>query len=472
MKKVVVIYDDSRKPDQEIRVITGHKSFGNTIFKRQSLRQRAGIKFLEYETVEAFLEAGEAYEKKDEYTGRDLSVFKIYSDHEPVDKEAVRILLEKSLYVNENYAVMDGDEIAAVMYPSFSDWLNTGSSADESAYEKVVSSAFTALSDVNNFRHFITSGFDARFFNALKGDEYTVIKTSQNVDKLRMEYKYFTLLPPDMKQWYGTVFDYREDGTTASYSMERYHMTDLALRYVHGAIDENEFRDLLEMLFHFIQIRKKREVTDEEYETESNKLYIDKVDERIEALKELEGYNEIKSYIELGTGYADIDEIIDRYKSLYRRIAGGRRFRKVMVVAHGDLCFSNILYNHEARLLKLIDPKGAINEDGLYMNPYYDIAKLSHSICGSYDYFNSDQYEISIGPDMKLSLKVDSDNDRFIKIFREYLKKNDLDYRLIRLYEASLFLSMLPLHIDRPKKVLGFILNAIGILDEIENDSI
>ena len=69
---------------------------------------------------------------------------------------------------------------------------------------------------------------------------------------------------------------------------------------------------------------------------------------------------------------------------------------------------------------------------------------------------------------MKLSLKIDAENDRFIKIFREYLEKNDLDYKLIRLYEASLFLSMLPLHIDRPKKVLGFILNAIDIIDEID----
>ena len=250
--------------------------------------------------------------------------------------------------------------------------------------------------------------------------------------------------------------------------MERYHMTDLALRYVHGAIDEDEFRDLMEIVFHFIKIRKRIEVSDEEYEAEAARLYIDKVDERIETLKTLTGYEEIRSYIELGTKYKDIDEIVKRYKLLYGKITKGRKFVKIKVVGHGDLCFSNILYNNSARLLKLIDPKGATDEEGMYMNPFYDIAKLSHSICGAYDYFNSEQYEISIGTDMKLSLKIDADNDRYIKIFKEYLDKNDLDYRLIRLYEASLFLSMLPLHIDRPKKVLGFILNAVRIMDEIE----
>ena len=139
-----------------------------------------------------------------------------------------------------------------------------------------------------------------------------------------------------------------------------------------------------------------------------------------------------------------------------------------MTVAHGDLCFSNILYNHDVNLLKLIDPKGAETEDELYMNPYYDIAKLSHSVCGSYDYFNSDQYEISMDPDMRLKLTVDSDNDRYVKIFYEYLNENGIDPLLIRIYETSLFLSMLPLHMDREKKVLGFILNAIRIMDELE----
>ena len=468
MKKVTVIYDDSRKPGREIRVITGHKSFGDTIFKRQSLRQRSRTMFLEYEIVNAFMESDEANESGDEYSGSDDPVFKIYSDHEPVDMDALGVLLEKTLYVNENFSVFDGEKIAAVMYPSFTAWLNAGNAADEAAYEKIKSGAFISLSDVNNFRRFITSGFDARFFNSLRGDEYTVVKSSNNVDKLRMEYKYFTLLPPEMKQWYGTVFDYKEEGSSASYSMERYHMTDLALRYVHGAIDEDEFRDLMEIVFHFIKIRKRIEVSDEEYEAEAARLYIDKVDERIETLKTLTGYEEIRSYIELGTKYKDIDEIVKRYKLLYGKITKGRKFVKIKVVGHGDLCFSNILYNNSARLLKLIDPKGATDEEGMYMNPFYDIAKLSHSICGAYDYFNSEQYEISIGTDMKLSLKIDADNDRYIKIFKEYLDKNDLDYRLIRLYEASLFLSMLPLHIDRPKKVLGFILNAVRIMDEIE----
>ena len=117
----------------------------------------------------------------------------------------------------------------------------------------------------------------------------------------------------------------------------------------------------------------------------------------------------------------------------------------------------------------LIDPKGAMTEDELYMDPYYDIAKLSHSICGHYDFFNSDLFEISMDEGMQAKVTVDADNRRFVEIFRENLEKANIDLARIRLYETSLFLSMLPFHMDRPKKVFGFVMNALAIMDSLEN---
>ena len=74
----------------------------------------------------------------------------------------------------------------------------------------------------------------------------------------------------------------------------------------------------------------------------------------------------------------------------------------------------------------------------------------------------------SIDDDMKFELKIFADNANFVKIFKEYLEEKGIDFYLVRLYEASLFLSMLPLHIDRQKKTFGFVLNAIKILEELE----
>jgi hypothetical protein len=127
-----------------------------------------------------------------------------------------------------------------------------------------------------------------------------------------------------------------------------------------------------------------------------------------------------------------------------------------------------MLYSKELNLLRLIDPKGATTTDGLYMDPYYDVAKLSHSICGNYDFFNVGGYDIKLDSSLQFNLSIHFDNTKYVEIFKEYLETNGFDFSLVRLYEASLFLSMLPLHMDNPYKVFGFILNAIKILEEIE----
>ena len=118
--------------------------------------------------------------------------------------------------------------------------------------------------------------------------------------------------------------------------------------------------------------------------------------------------------------------------------------------------------------LKFIDPKGALTERELWTNPYYDVAKLSHSVCGCYDFFNNALFEIRIDESFACTLDIPFDNSKYIQIFRCRLKEQGYDYLTVRLYEASLFLSMLPLHIDYPHKVFGFILNTCRILEEIE----
>ena len=229
---------------------------------------------------------------------------------------------------------------------------------DLEGYTAIESDAFIDLSDVANFRSFITGGFDARFFNYLSGDEYTVEKTSQKKDKLKAEYTFYELLPDDMKQWFVRPFDYREDGDRASYKMQRYHMTDLAIRYVHGSVSLSEFRDILRILFYFLAHRKSRSVSGEEYEAEAKKLYVTKVYDRIRQLKETDGYDRLALLIGSLSGYTDIDAIVEKYMSAYERLRGRTSFEHISVVSHGDLCFSNILYSNANSQVVLIDPKG------------------------------------------------------------------------------------------------------------------
>lgn len=265
-------------------------------------------------------------------------------------------------------------------------------------------------------------------------------------------------------------YNYKEYNESASYTMERMPMTDIAIRWTHGAIDIEEFNRILDKTFYFINSRDVKEINKEDYIKSADKLYLLKVDERIEKLKQLDQYANLQLLIESGTEFSSIDDIITLYKKIYQNLTKEfyKKTKYISVIGHGDLFFANMLYSKEINLLRLIDPKGALTEEDLWTNPYYDIAKLSHSICGKYDFFNTGDYNIELNKNMKFALKVNFNNEKYVELFKQYLQKYGYDYKMVRLYEASLFLSMLPLHIDNPHKVFGFILNAINILKEIE----
>lgn len=186
-------------------------------------------------------------------------------------------------------------------------------------------------------------------------------------------------------------------------------------------------------------------------------------------LKKLPEYRKIERMLEMTEG-ADIDTLVEKYFALKARIETRVKYPHVSVIGHGDPCFSNTIYNKSTQTLKFIDPKGALTEEELWTNPYYDIAKLSHSVCGRYDFLNNELFEIYVDKNLNYKLEIPFEQSRYVAIFRRKVEEHGYDYLSVRIYEASLFLSMLPLHIDSPYKVVGFILNAKNILKEIEKD--
>lgn len=467
MKKVIVIYDDSKMPGADIKSITGNKSYGNTIFKRVTLAEHTARLLGGIDAIAGFTAAEHARAYLSASQSGKESIMLLYSQFIISDRAAFEVLIKKAVYAQRNYITMTDGKISSVIFKDDKSFFEA-SPKDYQSYDVIECDAFTDISDINNFRQFITSGFEARFFNAVSGDDYTVVKKSDNKDKIKKEYEFYSFIPDSMKQWFVRPFDYMQGDDYASYKMERYHMADLAIRYVHGAISIEEFDDILEKLFHFTQLRVTKKVTKEEYEEIANALYIRKVEDRIAQLKTCKEYERLNNLISDFTEYDGIDAIIEDYKSVYNILRKNKRFKYISAVGHGDMCFSNILYSREVSMLKLIDPKGALCEDDIYTDPYYDLAKLSHSVCGYYDFFNSNLYEITFDEALKAHLTIDFDNSEYVKSFRRRLEDNGLDFRLIRLYECSLFLSMLPLHIDRPKKVFAFVLNAIAILSSLK----
>jgi len=476
-KKVVVLYDDRIMPNEKIAQVSGNKTYGNILFKQKTIQQRVEECISSREYVLGFYAFCEEDARKKSLEAIAVSnlstaVVYLYSSFGIKDVQAFEILLDKAQFLNACVRIMVGRKTAGLMFPnieSFQEWVkNSAYLEDEDTMETISGEMFLDLSSFDTFIQYITSGFDARFFNRLEGDQYTVTKSSTNKEKIRNEYNFFYFLPREMQHWFVQPFSYEENQERASYTMERMHMTDLAIQFVHGAIDLEAFDQILQQLFYFLRSRSTRRISAEEYQKKANQMYLEKVMQRLDDLKKSEYFEKMNRMITAGTAYSHIDEIYAHYRYLYDRIHQKFRFEPLSVVSHGDLCFSNLLYQRHANIIRMIDPKGAKTEEDIWMDPWYDLAKLSHSICGRYDFFNSGLYHMEIGKDMALQLHLDFDNQVYVNLFRKYLEENQYSYPVVRLYEASLFLSMLPLHMDNPQKVFGFLLNGIEILREVE----
>lgn len=339
-------------------------------------------------------------------------------------------------------------------------------------YESEISleNCVSNIDDFDNFVHYLTNSYDNRFFNRIIQNNETVTKISSNKEKIVAEYNYYDFLDDAVKKYFLKPSNLKIESQYASYEMERIKMVDSSVFYVNNWFDNKTFEKFLSEIFNYIDLRDKKTISKEESREIFNKLYIDKVNCRLDQLKQYSDYSVIDGLIKEGTNFKSIDDIKNFYLSTLEKIISENDVVKDFIVLdHGDLCFSNIIFSPSKKedALKFIDVRGAKSKREAYMDYYYDIVKLSHSICGKYDFFNKNQYEIVLNKQGLFELQINFNNTRFVEIFKRELKKKNIDYRLIRVLEASLFLSMTPLHIDNIHKTFGFILNAIGILEEI-----
>lgn len=482
--KVLIVFDDTNEKSEIICDVIGRKGFGDVIIKKRRLDSyffdvaKNIFGDFEFIRIKSFFEFGNfinTLESRDEKT----RVLHFFSNFAVSDVDKTALSLKKLFFIEKPYRAVAGDKTAALLFQSiksYSEFLKLVLS-EKSTFESSVTvedcfeiEGLIDIGTVENFIQAIAENFDARYFNSLKGDGYTLVKSSTKKEKIKAEYTFYHLLPDDMKFWFVMPFNYEESGDKASYTMERLHTTDLAVKWVHGSIDAAEFRKILDKYFYFFRCRHSKPVSKVEYEEIANNLYESKVRSRIDDLKKLPEFENIANLMRSSCKLRTVDEVFDKYLLLKEKIESQNKYPPVSVIGHGDPCFANVLYNKSTELLKFIDPKGALNEEELWTNPYYDVAKLSHSVCGLYDFFNNALFDISINEDFQAELKINFDNSEYKKLFREKLEVNGFDYLTVRIYEASLFISMLPLHIDYPHKVLGFILNAIHIMEEIENE--
>lgn len=165
--------------------------------------------------------------------------------------------------------------------------------------------------------------------------------------------------------------------------------------------------------------------------------------------------------------YQNIPTCLDKLKGEIEQLSQINTFH----ISHGDYCLSNILYDINNQIVRLIDPRGSFGEKGIYGDARYDIAKLRHSVAGLYDYVVGDLFQINATVDgFDYALFEDRKNEYLASYLDTCIITNGYNLRDIKLIEGLLFLSMIPYHVDYKERQYMMYAKSIEILNDlIEN---
>ncbi|WP_169391549.1 MULTISPECIES: hypothetical protein [Psychrobacter] len=327
--------------------------------------------------------------------------------------------------------------------------------------------------DWYNCSHF-NSYFDARSsittqrsFNALTIDAGVVTKTSDDDVKIQAEVHWFTNLPASLKRFTPQFIGNGrlQDDITTYYQLEFLPILPLNELYVHGRNPIWFWQQIFDLVKEFFA----QATTSDKMQP----LELTQIDDCLEDLYRKKTFGRLKTYQQ--SSQVDLHAPVD-----YEGVSIGSIFdiandcieRALQlpsqpIIMHGDLCFSNMLFDVRGRRLKLIDPRGldCHNNFSIFGDLSYDLAKLAHSVVGMYDFIIAGRFEIVThqhdrGQSQSICFDIDDRLAQIQDCFLQTKFHQQFEMKAIMPAVVLLFLSMLPLHADRPDRQKAMLLNA------------
>ena len=309
-----------------------------------------------------------------------------------------------------------------------------------------------------------------RVFNHIVVKENICYKTSDNLRKLQAEANWFQSLPLEMKRYCPSYLGSFTEKGSFGYATEYLSLLPLSEVYVYGKNSIPFWNRIFSHIASFLSNAKSfgDNANIKKVEKEIKDLYDAKTRQRLTKFFDDRNNSELSlnSLVLQHRNYQfSIIEIVENC------INAALKHKPLLGILHGDLCFSNILYDSRANVIKLIDPRGMnnIGEFTIYGDITYDLAKLTHSVIGLYDYIIAEKYKIVTDADgfSQITFAMDERLKRiqnnFIKIFFCEHSKFNTNFKEIIPITILLFLSMLPLHNDSKERQRAFLLNAVRL---------
>jgi dTDP-glucose pyrophosphorylase len=307
-----------------------------------------------------------------------------------------------------------------------------------------------------------------REFNEIELNELdgTVTKRSRNKSKLIDEIEYLQLLPADLRALFPAV-------VSSSTTLDAPHLTLEYSGYptasellLFANLPLAAWEQIFRHLFHIVQRfhNHARPFDNTDYEL----MYITKTESR---LSQLASQNATCRALVTSESAVRIDgrrcqPLAALWSVAVERLRALGRPADTAVI-HGDLCLSNILYDVNSRVCKLIDPRGRFGKSGITGDIKYDVAKLYHSVHGQYDFMVNDLFEVRhTGSDIDVVIACERPRVAELQSIFARVFFGSFDHDEIKLIEATLFLSMCPLHVDAPARQVALLATGLRLLNE------
>ncbi len=321
----------------------------------------------------------------------------------------------------------------------------------------------------NSYYRSISRMTTQRVFNSIKVTRYGLRKSSNDKRKMAAEANWIESLPVVMKHYAPVIWDKGEEGEKGYYEIEYYFLSSLANLFVFGRMQTEVWKEIINACVEYLNDESNfypHQMDKETIAFQNNKLYAPKTLERLTEYAEKSGVSLDERWRINNQETPSLREIVTETDSEIAKNA-----TQFVTLMHGDFCFSNILYDFKSKTIKVIDPRG-LDLDGnlnVYGDFRYDVAKLSHSILGMYDYIISGRFDYD--ETSKYSVFLRFEEIKELEDIRRYFKEQKFGgytFDELGIYPIliHLFLSMLPLHCDNPKRQKAMLANALRLYVE------
>ena len=311
----------------------------------------------------------------------------------------------------------------------------------------------------------------ARAFNRIEIDKNRGIlkKTSSDVEKFIGEIKWYLKLPLELEYVRPRIFNYSLHYSQPYVCMEYYSYRTLHELFVYGDLSGEQWKQIFGKIKFVLDDFSRYNVTDANFIDALSDMYLEKTLRRLEKLRtqaEFKNLFEFPICID-GVKYPSLEKIMTLLKNIVPRLLYNVN---TFSIIHGDFCFPNVMIDDNFNFIKLIDPRGKFGKYDIYGDSRYEIAKLLHSIEGKYDFIIKDLFELETdgANNFKLNILEFKRNFDLAEIFYSVFK-NELAGNLkeIRLIEALLFFSMIPLHKENLNRQYAMLCTGIKIFNDI-----